>query len=349
MYYNKYFNSYYVVINKESMKISLLIPVYNAGDLLHKCLISILSQDLDFEYEIVLIDDGSTDKSVEIIKSYQLEHSNIVLVQQKNSGSAIARNKALEHAKGEYLWFIDQDDFIEPHVLSKIYNILNTSSPDVILMGWKHITCDGEIESHTTYKYEITDGTSLIKRRICPNQIWNKVVSSKLMKINDLHFKENILMADDFHMSFRVMFYAEKIVVTNFYAYNWLFNPISISNKGGHNHLEKIALDSLFVGSDLEKLIKNNKNDYKKIQFQKWLNNFWFGLFFSLYRFDYDIEFIKRIITEMKIRGVYPVSRSGLTCKRSLFTAIVNSKLFLTICRINRIVKTWINSKFKLK
>ncbi|WP_195715244.1 glycosyltransferase family 2 protein [Ancylomarina sp. 16SWW S1-10-2] len=321
------------------MKISLLIPVYNAGDLLHKCLKSILNQDIGFEYEIVLVDDGSTDKSVEIIRAYQLEYSNVVLVQQKNSGSAAARNTALKYAKGEYLWFIDQDDFIDSLVLSKIYKILNAHSPDVVLMGWKHVTSDGEIKSHTKYKNGITDGTSLMKRGIFPNQLWNKLISSKLMKRNSLLFKDDTLMADDFHMSFRVMFYAQEIIMTDFYAYNWLYNPISISNKRGHKHLENIAIDSLSVGSDLERFIQNNNNDYKKIQFQKWLNNFWFGLFFSLYRFEYDLEFIKRIIREMKSQGIYPVSRSGLTCKRSLFTTIVNSKLFFAICKVNRVVK----------
>ena len=321
------------------MKISLLIPVYNAGDFIHKCLKSILNQNTSFEHEVVLVDDGSTDKSLEIIKAYQLEYSNIVLIQQENSGSAIARNTALKHAKGEFLWFIDQDDFIESDVLSKIYHILNTDSPEVVLMGWKHINSDGEILSQTKYENEITDGTSMMKRGLFPNQLWNKVISSSLMKENGLYFKENILMADDFHMSFRVMFHAQKIVMADFYAYNWLSNPTSISNMGGHSHLEKLALDSLLVGSDLERLIDNNHNDNKTIQFHKWLNKFWFGLFFSLYRFDYDLEFIKRIISEMKMRGVYPVSRSGLACKKSLFTAIPNSNIFFTICKINRILK----------
>lgn len=91
------------------MDLSIIIPVYNAVPLLERCLNSIFSQNTQYSYEVILIDDGSTDKSVETIKNRK--EKNIVLYQQQNAGPAAARNKGIELAQGKYCAFLDADDY----------------------------------------------------------------------------------------------------------------------------------------------------------------------------------------------------------------------------------------------
>ena len=91
------------------MDLSIIIPVYNAAPLLDRCLDSIFSQTTQYTYEVILVDDGSTDNSIEIIKSRK--EKKITLYQQKNSGSSVARNKGIELARGEFIAFLDADDY----------------------------------------------------------------------------------------------------------------------------------------------------------------------------------------------------------------------------------------------
>lgn len=110
--------------------ISVIIPVYNAGVFIHKCLDAIIAQQGGFTYEIILVDDGSTDNSVEIIHSYAestaLRRSNgvVVLMQQRNSGPSKARNRAIDAAKGKYIAFIDADDYWKPDFFLKTVSFL---------------------------------------------------------------------------------------------------------------------------------------------------------------------------------------------------------------------------------
>ena len=100
------------------MFISFIVPVYNTEKYLYACLDSLLDQDLSpDEYEIICINDGSTDNSLAVLKKYEAEYKNIFVINQRNSGVCQARNAGLLKAKGEYIWFIDSDDVIEKHSL----------------------------------------------------------------------------------------------------------------------------------------------------------------------------------------------------------------------------------------
>ena len=96
------------------MLFSIIIPVYNVERYIARCLESCLRQDLDSgEYEIIVVNDGTPDNSMEIVRAYAQQHSNIVIAEQENMGLSLARNKGLELAQGEYVWFVDSDDRIE--------------------------------------------------------------------------------------------------------------------------------------------------------------------------------------------------------------------------------------------
>lgn len=92
--------------------LSIIVPIYNAEKYIEECLNSCLAQDIDSsDYEIVCVNDGSEDNSLDILKKYEKSH-NIVVVDQKNAGVSSARNKGLLSAKGDFVWFVDSDDFI---------------------------------------------------------------------------------------------------------------------------------------------------------------------------------------------------------------------------------------------
>ncbi|MCW8922215.1 MAG: glycosyltransferase [Gammaproteobacteria bacterium] len=115
--------------------ISFVIPAYNAENYIHNCLNSIFSQPTE-NFEVIIIDDGSTDATVRKVGSFTNRHNNIRLVSQKNSGQGVARNVGISHANGKYIWFVDSDDKIEENVLPRLESLIIKNSPDVVLLNF---------------------------------------------------------------------------------------------------------------------------------------------------------------------------------------------------------------------
>ncbi|EOU2074247.1 glycosyltransferase, partial [Clostridium perfringens] len=104
-----------------SIKVSVIVPIYNSGEYLDECLNSIIKQSLK-EIEIILINDGSKDNSFNICKKFKNEDDRIILIDQENSGVAVSRNKGVRISKGEYIIFVDSDDYLEEKMIEKLYN-----------------------------------------------------------------------------------------------------------------------------------------------------------------------------------------------------------------------------------
>ena len=112
-------------------KVSVIIPVYNSEKYISECLDSVLNQTFK-DIEIICIDDGSTDKSFDILNRYNIKEKRITLLTQKNLGQSVARNKALEIAKGEYIYFLDSDDYIEPNLIEECIKKLDETQEGLI-------------------------------------------------------------------------------------------------------------------------------------------------------------------------------------------------------------------------
>lgn len=114
------------------MRLSIVIPVYNVEKYIEKCICSVVSQDISNEdYEVLILNDGSTDCSKDIAERYAKQNSNVHLFNHSNMGLSATRNRGLREAKGDYVWFIDSDDWIENNCLGDILKRLE-SNPDVL-------------------------------------------------------------------------------------------------------------------------------------------------------------------------------------------------------------------------
>jgi glycosyltransferase involved in cell wall biosynthesis len=115
------------------MLLSVIIPVYNVENYLARCLDSILDQNLDFSnYEIILVNDGSQDKSLDVALEYQKKYSNIKVISQENQGSSVARNAGYALAIGDYLYFMDSDDYVETAVFKNLLDLAIKLKLDLI-------------------------------------------------------------------------------------------------------------------------------------------------------------------------------------------------------------------------
>lgn len=209
---------------------SIIIPVYNVEEFVHQAISSVLSQDFQ-DYEIIVIDDGSTDESSEICFNLAQKHSQISLIKKKNGGLSDARNYGLKIAEGEYIIFLDSDDYWDKqNVLSEVSRIIKrNNSPDLIIhsyqtqnintLGKNNLPSYHIDESGLSKDYKI-DFSELINRSIYLSNVWTKIVKRRIIIENDLFFIKGIAHEDSpwsFNLAKLIETYA--IYQSNFYVY----------------------------------------------------------------------------------------------------------------------------------
>ena len=174
-------------------KVSVIIPVYNVEEYLRECLDSVVNQTLK-EIEIICVDDGSTDNSLEILKEYTKKDNRITVITQQNLHAGVARNAGLAVARGEYLSFLDSDDFFELNMLEDMYNKGKNENIDIIICGndlfdtkektyKKQIINPKWINKIVNFE-DLKDELFIVTRPIA----WNKIIKRKLIVENKLEY-----------------------------------------------------------------------------------------------------------------------------------------------------------------
>lgn len=200
--------------------ISIIIPVYNVAAYLPQCLGSILSQDYP-HLEIILIDDGSTDSSGEICDEYAAKDIRIVVIHQKNSGAAAAKNAGLQVATGEYLSFVDSDDFLEPDAYSHMLALLEQNGADVVQCAYRDVFTDKTINRITNSEQCIMSGEAYLARFTLDwtcALLWNKLYRRSLF--DGIFFEEGHKI-DDEYFTYQGIMNASRIVLDDRIVYNY--------------------------------------------------------------------------------------------------------------------------------
>lgn len=172
-------------------EISVIVPVYNAEKYLHRCIDSILAQTFT-DFELLLIDDGCTDKSGDICDEYATKDSRIRVFHKENGGVSSARNMGLNFAKGEYIQFIDSDDFIEKNMFEIVYNIRENA--DIVVTDYYMNTKKTEIYKKQTASSDII--TSIFESKVF-GALWNKFLKRSIIANSDLRFYNELDFCED--------------------------------------------------------------------------------------------------------------------------------------------------------
>ena len=187
--------------------ISIIIPLYNAENYIHKNIISILNQSYN-NFELIVVNDSSTDKSLNIVKSFDDER--IKLYTKINEGTSKARNYGLKYAKGDYILFIDADDYIETNTLEKYIEIIEKYNPDFITNGFYSETTSSnyidKIYSKSKYyksKDDLKKDLVLLYRKNLLYNVWNKLFKKDIivknnLKFKDINFGEDMIFVQDY-------------------------------------------------------------------------------------------------------------------------------------------------------
>lgn len=204
-------------------RVSVIVPVYNSEQYLARCLDSILNQSYD-NVEIVAIDDGSQDGSGQILDAFASKYSGKLLVEHRpNAGAAAARNRGIDLARGEYLTFVDNDDWLDQDCLKVLVEAIVKSNADIVCSGYRRPYVDGEVQ------LEVVPCASDEWGRYVVAAAWAKLYRTEYVKDGGFRFL-NTNIDEDLFFSLPALEQAEKVEVVAYCGYNWFNNESSVSN-----------------------------------------------------------------------------------------------------------------------
>lgn len=265
--------------------ISVIVPIYNIEDCLEKCIDSILGQTYD-NFELILSDDGSTDKSGEIADRYAAADSRVKVIHKPNGGSSSARNAAIKIAKGEYYSFVDSDDYVEPDFLSSLVapveraKTVGEAAPEIVQVGRNEIDIKGNIMPDVC----VPPATEIFIDS-------KEFFKSLIMHVGDCSFCTKITAArlfegrefpvgrlnEDFHLLIQMLQDCSGVVSLPGYKYHVFYREGSNSRRKSKDDFSRVFKDNIDNADLVERIVADKMPDLKKMAVR-------FGLF---QRLDY--------------------------------------------------------------
>lgn len=219
--------------------VSVIIPVYNVEKYLPKCLDSIVNQTYN-NLQIILVNDGTKDNSLEICQEYQNRDCRIQIINKENGGLSSARNKGLEYAEGKYCLFIDSDDYVELDLIENAVGRMEEENADLVVFGFDRF-CEG-IEDIETFRVQNEiDEINNPKNRLhfiadtyyqykIAYEVWNKIYRLDIIKKYDIWYEDNhIIFAEDICFNSYYMMYVNKVVKMDKVLYHYLIRDDSLT------------------------------------------------------------------------------------------------------------------------
>ncbi len=274
-------------------KVSVIIPVYNVEGYLRQCLDSVINQSLK-DIEIICINDGSTDNSLSILEEYAQKDSRIIIINQKNQGVAAARNKGLEIAQGDYIWFVDSDDYVEQSGLEYVLEVAKENKADIICFGVNDINDSTITPRFTTQylsKFNICTEVELNIKKHFLNNIWDKLFLREFCQSN-IKFPTGIQTAEDGIFNLLCLYREPKYLFINKTLYNYKIDRQNSATNNSKNVMNNDLTAFKYITRSNEFLTTSDK--YKIITIEKFID----GILYYFYKYEnlkYALLYAKQI------------------------------------------------------
>lgn len=332
------------------MRLSILIPMYNAKDYIGNCIESLLHQNISKDdYEIIIMDDGSSDNSVEIIEHYTKQYKNIKLHKEPNSGAFATRNKLLKLAKGDYIYNLDADDYIVHNCLGQLLQIAENNQLDII--GFDTIeTSKLDKKSLVNTIEDDTDTFSSGKVFIEEHphhryEIWWYFIKKNFMLEHQMMFNNNQYNADVI-FTLEALLKAPKIGFVKNSIHRYVQTEGSLMRSKDFKIISKrIEYLQMMIGntSQLINSLKRDNNSERLINNIKHRRDvFTFFNLISMLRNPFGLKYIKSKIQDFKTVNAYPIKdfnkhRYNTLLYRVLRYIVNNETIFYTLISIKNI------------
>ena len=269
---------------------SIIMPFYNAAEWLSDSIVSIISQSYE-DWELICVDDGSSDSGLNIVKEYAAEDARIKVLTQENAGASVARNAGITIAQGRYIMFLDADDFFEATALSIIRDALKIKEADMLTMGLREV--HQEVHFKPTESHYYVQFSANKQLRMLTPYTTDKVYKSERIHELSLRFNEFITLSEDYHFWIRFAIQSHSLIHLDNVLYNHRILPGSLSGRY-IGRWQTCSLDELKTNlgffNELADLCDGIQSIKKRRQFRKEL--LWRGVDFHV-RYGIKIRYLK--------------------------------------------------------
>ena len=326
------------------MKLSFVVPVYNVEKYLDNCIGSLYRQNLrESDFEVICVNDGSKDGSLNALKRWQALHNNLVIINQENGGVSKARNAGICAAKGEYIRFIDSDDYIADGVTNDAVNIAINNKLDILYT--KTLLTNKEDEYKPRFSecdensITISCGKDYFVNNNTPNGVWEYFISRDFILHNNLKFEEGRICEDGM-FTLTSLTLAKRVSKCNVDYYRYIQRPNSITTRKELKHIQKTADDFAYAIAYINNIILNQKKDFGNTEYANKLiqrrDSYFFYFQIRTIKACFSKKQIKSYLKKFRAKGCYP--NSGLTkdysCTHKLLSKLFQFEwLYLLFCK----------------
>lgn len=246
--------------------VSVIVPVYNVEEYLEKCINSLLKQTYS-NIEIILIDDGSTDKSLMICEQFEFTHKNIKVIHKKNGGVSSARNLGVETANGRYIVFVDADDWVEERFISELCKLISKENVQLGIVGYRKIENNNNVKECKQLSYktillsQIDALNKILNRVMYLGYMCNKIFDKEIIVNNNIKFNEDIKIWEDLVFCCQYIRCINYIEYYNMPLYNYCIRENSAATSGDY----KIVRTSIIAVEILIGMMKEQEEKHKEV------------------------------------------------------------------------------------
>ncbi len=325
-----------------SVSLSIIIPVYNVERYLPVCLESIVQQHLA-DYEVIMVDDGSTDGSGAICDEFAERYPEFRVIHKENGGVSAARNRGIEEAKGEYILFLDSDDFLVPDAIKPLLELAGDNKLDVLGFGYRvvpeNVASAPPADTEEPQHIQILDGFEYISRYNYTAQVWWYLVRRELLIKNNLRLPVgHVLEEAAFNM--RLFLMSKCLAQVPNVAYCYRNRASSIMHIADKEHVSKMLADYIFAASSMNEAIEEYRDKLHGECYERCRTRRDSYVMFGALR-AFKLGKVKEYLQEAKRNNLYPfkklseVDYPGLKFKL-LQWCVSKPRLLMTLSHIYR-------------
>lgn len=312
------------------MKLSIIIPVYNVEEYVERCFNSVRKlEDTKLDYEVIFVNDGSTDNSLSVINKIAEGNSYVRILSQENQGLSGARNTGIEAAKGKYFLLLDSDDWLNFNVIKKLLDFTISNDLDILSYGLEYFdenyNSSGIRSKHPIEYNKILEGKEFLIQGYQPSSSCLFIYNTNFIKHNNLSFHSKISQ-QDVEFTIRMMLKAKKVYFSEETGYNYYRHLGTISLPKTVEKLHKYLSDAIIVASLIKSNVKHvNDVDKETVSvIEKNYNSVVWNLLWRFYTKPKEVDFAFKIkcLKELKEKELYPI-KGELKTNFQNFTRVV--------------------------